>query len=220
MKPRCPWSLGVMLLAASASSCGRSDSASGYPKRSPSGGYGSGYGAPVGRFVDDAKTNTQLDTDALALSFVSTGGTTVNLRDFRGSKNVVLVFTRGFPGFVCPNCSTQTSRLIANYDEFVQRDTEVVFVFPGDKSHLDEFLKSSKPAESYHKPVPFPIMLDQGFQAVDKLKIREDLAKPSTFILDKEGQVRFAYVGANSGDRPSIKALLSQLDAIQESAKE
>ena len=30
----------------------------------------------------------------------------------------------------------------------------------------------------------------------------------------REGEVRFAYVGANSADRPSLKAILDQLDAI------
>jgi peroxiredoxin len=205
----------VMLIA----SCGRST-----PPPAPvtygTPGYGGyGYGEPVGQFKDDAQSNAQLDPESLALDFVDSTGKPVNINDYRGSKNVVLIFTRGYPGFVCPNCSTLTSRLIANHDEFTKRDAEVLVVYPGDKAHLDDFVKASKPAQSADKPVPFAILLDEGFQAVDKLKIRADLAKPSTFILDKEGQVRFAYVGASSADRPSIKAMLDQLDAIQGTGK-
>ncbi len=183
------------------------------------GGYGYGYGEPVGQFKDDAKTNAEVDPDTLALAFVDSSGQPVSIKDYRGSKNVVLIFTRGYPGFVCPNCSTLTSRLIANYDEFTKRDAEVLVVYPGDKTHLEDFVKASKPTQASEKAVPFPILLDEGFQAVDKLKIHADLAKPSTFILDKQGAVRFAYVGASSADRPSIKAMLDQLDAIQGPAK-
>ena len=41
-----------------------------------------------------------------------------------------------------------------------------------------------------------------------------DLAKPATYIVDKQGQVRFAYVGANIADRPSVHFMLDQLAAI------
>ena len=63
-------------------------------------------------------------------------------------------------------------------------------------------------------PIPFPVLLDENFTAVDKLGIRGDLAKPSSYIIDKQGQVRFAYVGATNADRPSVQSLLKQLDAI------
>jgi len=38
------------------------------------------------------------------------------------------------------------------------------------------------------------------------------IAKPSTFIIDKDGRIRFIYVGANAGDRPEDNALL---DAVR-----
>ena len=48
--------------------------------------------------------------------------------------------------------------------------------------------------------------------ACDRLGIRDDLAKPSTYILDTRGNVVYAYVGETSTDRPSVKAVLTQLD--------
>jgi peroxiredoxin len=56
--------------------------------------------------------------------------------------------------------------------------------------------------------------LDEDYQAVERLGIRADQAKPSTYILDKQGKVRFAYVGKDTTDRPSVKAMLDQLDKL------
>ena len=157
--------------------------------------------------------------EALDLAFVDGNGKTIDLREYRGKKNVVLVVTRGYPGYICPNCSAQTSRLISNYPEFVKRDAEVLVVFPGPTDHLQQFRERTQ-SEAGKKSVPFPILLDKDFHAVDQLKIRGDLAKPATYIVDKQGDVRFAYVGSNTSDRPSLKAMLDQLDAIQKTSNE
>lgn len=174
-----------------------------------------GYGyETVGVFKDDAKTNTQVAPGSLEWKLVDTKGKEVDLKDYRGKKNLVVVFTRGFAGFVCPNCSAQTSRLIANYQEFIKRDAEVLIVFPGPSDHVDDFVQASQVGAGVDAKVQFPILLDGNFVVVEKLGIRGDLAKPSTYILDKQGQVRFAYVGATTTDRPSLKAMLDQLDEI------
>ena len=62
-------------------------------------------------------------------------------------------------------------------------------------------------------------MLDVELRAVDQLGIRADLSKPATYIVDKQGQVRFAYVGATIADRPSVQSMLEQLAAINADAK-
>jgi hypothetical protein len=51
-------------------------------------------------------------------------------------------------------------------------------------------------------------------KAVNSLGISGDLAKPSTYILDKKGNAVFAFVGETTADRPSVKALLAQLDKL------
>src|SRR5438105_1545210 len=116
----------ALCLAFAISGCDWSKSST-TPAQAP---YG-GYGAVVGQFHDDARTNVQVDSAALDLTFTDTGGRPIELRSYRGKKNIVLVFTRGYAGMVCPNCSAQTSRLIGNYPEFVKRDAEVLVVFPG-----------------------------------------------------------------------------------------
>ena len=61
---------------------------------------------------------------------------------------------------------------------------------------------------------PFPIVLDTNLAAVRAYKIEGRLAKPTAMVIDREGTVRYAYVGTNKTDRPSVQDLLSALDAL------
>lgn len=168
-------------------------------------------------FWDDVETNTELPADIDELTFADTQGNQVQLKDYFGKKNVVLVITRGFSGQLCPFCRTQSSRLVANYEEFAKRDAEILLVYPGGSDHLEEFVEAAKVSEKKEvDQIPFPILLDSDLKAVNYLEIAADLAFPSTYILDKEGNVRFAYVGEEINDRPSVKAMLDQLDQLQE----
>jgi peroxiredoxin len=164
-------------------------------------------------FADAAQSNAKPASGDLDLSFLNLEGQKVDLQSFKGKKNVVLVITRGYPGTLCPFCLAQASRLIKNYPEFSRRQAEVVVVFPGPKEHVYDFSRSSQ-ADAAASKFPFPLVLDEDLKVVDKLGIRGNLAKPSTFILDKQGRVRFAYVGTSTADRPSVKSMLAQLDAI------
>jgi peroxiredoxin len=164
-------------------------------------------------FPDAAHSNAKPASGDMELSFLNLEGQKVDLQSFKGKKNVVLVITRGYPGTLCPFCLAQASRLIKNYPEFSRRQAEVVVVFPGPKEHVYDFSRSSQ-ADAAASKFPFPLVLDEDLKVVDKLGIRGNLAKPSTFILDKQGRVRFAYVGTSTADRPSVKSMLAQLDAI------
>jgi peroxiredoxin len=201
----------LAVLALVAASCGREQPA---PQAIPPyGGGGYGYGAAA--FKDEVASNAAVEQSKLPLSFVDSDGKAVDLEKFRGKKNVVLVVTRGYPGYVCAMCSAQTSRLIRNYPDFASRDAEVLVVFPGPADHVKDFVQRAR-TDAGDAELPFKVLLDRDFKAVDQFGIRGDLAKPATYILDKEGKVRFAYVGSSVADRPSVKALLKQLDAINQ----
>jgi len=172
-------------------------------------------------FLDDAAPNAAPGDAILNLQFVDQAGKTVRPRDLIGAKNLVVVFTRGYNGSICPYCSSYTSSLITNYPKISERATEVLVVYPIAKpdqsQRLDEFLKATfiRSGDGVTK-TPFPVVLDIELKAVDSLGIRKDLAKPATYILDKVGHVRFAYVGKSLSDRPSIKVILKQLDTLRE----
>lgn len=169
------------------------------------------------KFKNEIKTNVQVPTGVSDLTFVDTVGNVVKLSDFSGKQNVILVFTEGFNGMICPFCTTQTSRLVANYDEFKKRNCEVIVVYPGPSDRVEEFVEAAlKTEKSQVDKVPFPIVLDKDFKATDFFDIHSTHAHPSTYLIDKQGGVKFAYVGKNmTADRPSVKALLSKLDAIE-----
>ncbi|MCH9653387.1 MAG: peroxiredoxin family protein [Planctomycetes bacterium] len=181
---------------------------------------GYGYGAVEDIiFQDSLKSNASVEQSFSELKFIDTNGKPVQLSEFIGKKNLVLVFTRGFAGSICPYCATQTSRLISNYESITKRNAEVIVVYPlssdTDIPRWDEFLAATRAKlSSPESPVPFPVLLDIKLDAVNQLGIQDKLAKPATYIVDTQGQIRFAYVGSTLADRPSIKAMLEQLDKL------
>ena len=170
------------------------------------------------KFKDSIDSNVKAPESINDLVFTNKDGSKIKMSDYVGKKNVILVFTEGFNGMLCPFCQTQTSRLVSNYKEFEKRDCEVIVVYPGAEDHLEEFVDAALNTEKTQvDKVPFPIVLDKDFEATDYFDIHSKLAHPSTYLIDKQGGVQFAYVGNDmTADRPSIKAMLQRLDQLQE----
>lgn len=187
----------------------------------PVGGYGEDFRKI--QFKDDVQSQPLGNENIADFVFTDINGNEASLKHYLGKKNVVLVVTRGYAGSVCLYCSTQTSRLLTNYLQFAKRGAEVVVVFPVEtpddtRRHRDFIVSVKNQLDTPVEKIPFPIVLDVELKAVDQLGIRKDLSKPATYILDKQGQTRFAYVGESLADRPSVKALLDQLDALNKEA--
>lgn len=172
--------------------------------------------------VGQAKPNARL----AELELQTVDGSRQTLGGLLNKGNLVVVVTRGYTNPICPYCSTQTSRLITNYDEIKNRAAEVAVIYPiqqsADKSHVPEFLNriNAMNVRAANTPPPFPFLIDDGLKLVDSLGIRKDLSKPATYILDSTGAIRFAYVGETLADRPSIKAVLQQLDELRRESPE
>ena len=154
----------------------------------------------------------------MPLAFVDSTGTAIDLKAYRG-KPVVLVVTRGFPespgGVFCPYCLAQVGSLTTKYEEFKTRGAEVLIVFPGSGDQASAFAKKARSYADGGREVPYPVCVDKDYSACDRLGIRGDLAKPSTFILDANGDVAFAYVGKGQSDRPTVAAMLAELDRLK-----
>ncbi len=171
-------------------------------------------------FLDTVASQAAPKVTLSNLELTTPKGESVVLSDYLQSGNLVVVVTRGYSGAICPYCSSQTSRLIANYNDIKSRGAEVVVIYPlnaeSDRPRTDEFLAvvNGQISKAATDQPPFPLLIDTGLKAVDLLGIRKDLSKPATYILDQTGAIRFAYVGETLADRPSIRAILQQLDTL------
>ncbi len=202
-----------LLLAFSLVGCGKEPD----PFPNLKGGYGTPDLPSVAAQFHENPANRTVASDKMPLTFIDLDGKKVDLADFRGKANVVLVMTKGMPqypgGVFCPGCLAQMNAMVANHSEFKKREGEVLVVFPGSSEKAGEFLTTAKAREG-EKPSPIPLLLDKDLVAVETLGIKGDLAKPATYILDRKGNVVYAFVGEGTTDRPSVKALLGQLDKL------
>lgn len=130
---------------------------------------------------------------------------------------VVLVVLRGWPGYQCPLCTRQVQDYIAQAAQFKERGAQVVMVYPGPAQQLEqraaEFLKNKD------WPAQFLFTLDPDYALTNRYALRwnapKETAYPSTFVIDREGRVRFAYVSKSHGDRVNAARALEALDKLK-----
>jgi peroxiredoxin len=64
--------------------------------------------------------------------------------------------------------------------------------------------------------LPFPLLSDPQHSVIESFAALDgNLARPSTFIVDTAGIIRWSYVGEDRSDRPFNDAVLSQLAQIK-----
>lgn len=141
--------------------------------------------------------------------FLSATGSVLDVAKHKGKKPVLLVVLRGFSGQVCLYCAAQTTAISKNIQKFNDLGVEVVVVYPGPVEAVAPFIEAVRSLSK--EPPPMPVALDVSLIAVRKLGIEDNLAKATSLILDKEGVVRYAYVGHTIADRPAVKDLLNEL---------
>lgn len=172
------------------------------------------------RFADVTQSQPITIEDFSDLRFTDKDGKAVQLADVMTREYLVLVVTRGWYGGVCFYCASQTSRWARRFDELDPYDAQLVVIFPTetdeDAPKLDELSKRIKGGDIPNEEIPYPILLDINLTGVDQLGIRAELAKPSTYIIDREGRVRFAYVGESIADRPTVDSVLKQLAKLKD----
>jgi peroxiredoxin len=185
--------------------------------------------------ISDVQRETNRDNitaeQLLDLQLVDEQFKPVSLRERKGEQHLVIVFMRGslatvttankgpqlpqLPN-VCPYCSTQASGIASYLPQFAEQQTTVVMVFPiSEQAEAKDVATFSPAFPQRANRDPFPVLLDLQLRAVEQLGLRAHLARPASFIIDKAGNLRFAYV-ANQGsaDRPSGSELLRHVKQI------
>lgn len=129
---------------------------------------------------------------------------------------VVLVVLRGWPGYQCPICTRQVGQFLAHAESLQAARARVILVYPGPadrlREHAHEFLGGK------NLPPHFSLVIDPDFAFTLRYGLRWDApgetAYPSTFVIDRQGMVRYAKVSKTHGDRASALEVLQTLKAL------
>lgn len=103
-----------------------------------------------------------------------------------------------------------------DYQRITKYDTEVVFVNPEDTARSKDFVGKSK---LMRDNISFPVLADPERTIAKSYVIEKPTDKmtqvfPSTFLIDKEGILRFKYVGTDPYDRPPVEHLEEVLQMV------
>lgn len=147
--------------------------------------------------------------------FLGTTGRAIDISAWQGERNVLVIILRGFAGTICPYCSAQVRAITSRLESFAEQDTEVIFVYPGSASSVPLFMQAVRNLGEGDLP-PVSVALDVDLALVRSLDIESELASPTSILIDKQGQVQFAYVGRDLTDRPSVIDLLEVLEGLSD----
>ncbi len=181
---------------------------------------GSGYGrrsvtrASDGGGGDPRLSPKFLGTELPWTRFFRAQGEVVDVDDFRGKKKVAVVVLRGMSRDVCVYCVTQTEAICDYAEEFAKEDCEVFVVYPGGRYRLDAFMDSFKKFTKRDGEPPIGVLYDRNMELVERMGITSEFAIPSTFVLDRNGRIRYSYVGTDVEDRPPVETVLEAVRAL------
>lgn len=146
--------------------------------------------------------------------FTTAEGGTIDLDEFLGKRNVLVTILRGFGGQVCVYCTAQTKALAGYADKFAALDTQVVVVFPGPASGLQAFLEAYRRTFGAGEKLPYALLYDMDLKLTRALHIEDNIAVPTTILLDRQGIVRWCRVAKDYADRPSAREILERIAAL------
>ena len=103
-----------------------------------------------------------------------------------------------------------------------KQDTEILAVSPDTKENLLQMMENI--AEEDSVPSDFPFLADLDLRVINRYGLRNpdgagggryQVPHPATYVIDKEGIVRWAFVEVDYSIRPSNEDVLAALATIQ-----
>jgi len=150
---------------------------------------------------------------------VGAGPDPCSLDDVAGEHEVVCLLLQR--DYYCTNCRKQVQAVADRYDEFRDRETEVVSVVPEEP----ETLKGWQDAYD----LPYPLLADPETAIGDAYDqpVRFGLLgrlsdffgrMPEAIVIDARGdpEIAWTYRSRSTFDRPSIDEILDEIDRIRE----
>jgi thioredoxin-dependent peroxiredoxin len=133
----------------------------------------------------------------------------VNLKDFKGKKNVVLYF---YPKALTPGCTTQACGIRDTAKDFAKLDTVVFGISPDAPSKLTKFIEKHD--------LNFDLLSDEDHAVAEKYgvwSLKQFMGKEfmgivrTSFIIDKEGKLKHVInkVNTKTHDQDLLEILRS-----------
>ena len=99
-----------------------------------------------------------------------------------------------------------------DYNLFTNLNSEVVVIAPDTMGNAQSFFKTS--------PVPFVALVDDSLEVYQMFDVQSKLIslgqRPGLFVIDKNGMIQFAYVGAQQWEIPANTVVLEKLAELEE----
>jgi peroxiredoxin len=132
-----------------------------------------------------------------------TNGTLVKLSDYRGKQPVLLAFTRIFTEKqYCPFCFPDIKALNEHYEEFKQRNIEILLITSTDEKQSQIVVRDLG--------LKMPLLSDPSCRIFRTYRVGQALGAPlpAQFVLDKDGKLRYKHLFSFLDHNASIESLL------------
>lgn len=139
-----------------------------------------------------------ISREAPGFSGYSASGEQINLSDYKG-KILILDFWASW----CGPCKQEFPFLIDLYNKYSDKNFSVLAVnLDENSSSMEKFIANQG------KDVPFKIISDTKGKFAELYKVE---AMPSSFVIDKNGIVRYAHIGFTSSDKDKFTGEIEKL---------
>ena len=129
---------------------------------------------------------------------------------------VVVVVLRGDPGYQCQLCVRQLASLANRSTAIKPLASRIILVYPGDSSDLEQRAKRFK--GSRRLPDPLVIVRDDQMKMVRQWGLRWDkhheTAYPATYVIDRNGDIRWKKVSRSHAGRSTVEEILKELRTL------
>lgn len=141
-------------------------------------------------------------------------GATTTLSSFRGKKTVVLVFYRGY---WCPYCIKQLAGMRQLLDAEMKKDTELLAVSIDAEPQTRQTIAR---ISADGVPPDFAFLSDPDHAVIARYGIlnpsggSRGIPHPATYVIDREGMVRWRDIETDYKIRPANEAILTAVRAL------
>lgn len=156
----------------------------------------------------------EVGSEAPEFTLSTPEGKPVRLSGLLAKNMVVLIVLRGYPGYQCPFCQKQVHDFKAKADKFRAQGVELLLVYPGPPDQASAKAKEFLTPEGA-LPANFHLVVDPDYKVTMRYGLRwnapKETAYPSTFVIARDGEVRFRKVSREHGDRTTADEMLAEV---------